>query len=133
MKKIKVVIDTNVFISGIFWSGNSYKVLDLWRKGYLQNYTTLSILSEIADVLKEFRIKMSEESIYSWYKLIGENSVILHEDILFSSSFAIFSTNKKSVAKLFYSLSSKEFTVPETGEGQAALSAVLYKINIFCI
>lgn len=31
MSKLKTVIDTNVFISGIFWKGASYKVLDLWR------------------------------------------------------------------------------------------------------
>lgn len=75
MKSVKVVIDTNVFISGIFWKGSSYKILDLWRKGAIKNYTTLSIMSEITDVLRDFRIGMSEKEIYFWYKLIGENSI----------------------------------------------------------
>jgi len=33
MGKIKVVIDTNIFISGIFWRAYSYKVLEIWEEG----------------------------------------------------------------------------------------------------
>jgi len=27
---IRIVLDTNVFMSGIFWSGNPGKILDAW-------------------------------------------------------------------------------------------------------
>ena len=30
MKKIKVILDTNVLISGIFWGGNPGKIISLW-------------------------------------------------------------------------------------------------------
>jgi len=79
MRKIKVVIDTNVFISGIFWKGYSYKVLKLWKEGKMINYTFLSIINEIAEDLRDFRINMAEEDIYSLCGMIAENSVVLIE------------------------------------------------------
>jgi len=82
MKKIKVVIDTNVFISGIFWKGFSYRVLDLWRNNIITNFTFLSIINEVAEVLRHFKIQMPEDDIYSICCLLTENSVILREDIL---------------------------------------------------
>ena len=33
---IKAVLDTNIFISGLFWKGAPYEILDLWRHGAFQ-------------------------------------------------------------------------------------------------
>jgi len=43
---VKVVIDTNVFISGVFFSGPPYKILKAWRDGYLDLVVSTEILEE---------------------------------------------------------------------------------------
>ncbi len=82
MKKTKAVIDSNIFISGIFWKGSSYNVLNLWKEGGIINYTSLPIINEIIDTLRSYKIQMPEEDIYSFSCLLTENSVILKEDKL---------------------------------------------------
>ena len=43
---MKVVIDTNIFISGVFFSGPPYRILQAWRNGDLQIVLSLEILDE---------------------------------------------------------------------------------------
>ena len=33
---MKVVLDTNVFVSGVFFGGPPHKILDAWRDGKIQ-------------------------------------------------------------------------------------------------
>ena len=74
---MKVVLDTNVFISGIFWKGSSNKVITNWREGKFTLVTSLEAVSEIIKVLKDFKIKLSEDMIKEWIDLIVRNSVIV--------------------------------------------------------
>ncbi len=43
---MKIVLDTNVFISGVFFSGPPYQILKAWRDGYLQLLISEEILFE---------------------------------------------------------------------------------------
>jgi putative PIN family toxin of toxin-antitoxin system len=43
---VKVIIDTNVFISGVFFSGPPYKILEAWRDGKVQFVVSSEILQE---------------------------------------------------------------------------------------
>lgn len=43
---MKVVLDTNVFISGVFFSGPPYEVLNAWREGKIQLAISQEILRE---------------------------------------------------------------------------------------
>jgi len=43
---VKVVIDTNVFISGVFFSGAPYLVLRAWRDDKIQVVLSLEIMAE---------------------------------------------------------------------------------------
>jgi len=45
---VKVIVDTNVFISGVFFSGPPHQILNAWRDGKIQ----LAISQEI---LREYR------------------------------------------------------------------------------
>jgi len=45
---LKVILDTNVFVSGVFFTGPPYRILEAWRDGKLQ-----LLISE--DILKEYR------------------------------------------------------------------------------
>ena len=56
----KVVIDTNIYISAIFWNGKPREVIDLGRDGKITIFTSLDIENEIAGKLKT-TFKLAEE------------------------------------------------------------------------
>ena len=43
---MKIVLDTNVFISGIFWSGPPYQILQAWKANKIQLVASPEILNE---------------------------------------------------------------------------------------
>ncbi|MEI6263436.1 MAG: putative toxin-antitoxin system toxin component, PIN family [Deltaproteobacteria bacterium] len=47
---MKVVIDTNVFVSGIFFTGPPYQILESWRDGRLQPVISQEIDDEYRSV-----------------------------------------------------------------------------------
>ncbi len=57
---MRVVLDTNIFISGFFWHGPAEKILNLWKSGKFSLIISMDIISEIVKVLKDFKIKMSD-------------------------------------------------------------------------
>lgn len=75
---MKVVLDTNIFISGIFWLGNPYKLLNLWRKGNFELVVSRQIIKELISVLKRF--KMPEEDIDGWEDTIIKNSILIEPE-----------------------------------------------------
>ena len=74
---MKVVLDTNIFISGIFWKGSSNRVITNWKEGKFTLVTSLEAASEIIKILKDFKIKLSDELIKEWVDLIVRNSMIV--------------------------------------------------------
>jgi putative PIN family toxin of toxin-antitoxin system len=48
---MRAVIDTNVFISALFWSGRPRQVVDLAALGGFQAITSAELLAELQDVL----------------------------------------------------------------------------------
>ncbi|MEI6262190.1 MAG: putative toxin-antitoxin system toxin component, PIN family [Deltaproteobacteria bacterium] len=50
---MKIVLDTNVFISGIFFSGPPYRILEAWRDGRLQPVISQEIFDEYRSVADE--------------------------------------------------------------------------------
>jgi putative PIN family toxin of toxin-antitoxin system len=49
---LRVVLDTNVVISGLLWLGPPRRILDLARQNHIQLFTSLTLLSELDAVLK---------------------------------------------------------------------------------
>ena len=49
----KVVIDTNIYISAIFWGGKPRKIIDLARDGVIQIFISKEIVDEIEKILKK--------------------------------------------------------------------------------
>jgi putative PIN family toxin of toxin-antitoxin system len=43
---VKIVLDTNVFVSGVFFTGPPYQILQAWRDGRLQIALSRDILAE---------------------------------------------------------------------------------------
>jgi len=50
---MRVVVDTNVFISGLFWGGRPRRVMDLAAAGRFQALTSVELLLELENVLTE--------------------------------------------------------------------------------
>ena len=75
---MKVVLDTNVFISGIFWEGNfCSKIIDKWKKREFELVFSRDIIEELVKTLKCFKIQLSEEVITSWKEIITRNATIV--------------------------------------------------------
>lgn len=58
----RVVIDTNIYISAIFWNGKPREVIDLGRDGKILIFTSMDIENEIAEKLKT-KFKLAEEEV----------------------------------------------------------------------
>jgi uncharacterized protein len=57
---MKVVIDTNVFVSS-FFGGNPRKIIDLWKKGNISLCLSKDILDEYIEVLQRIGLKDENE------------------------------------------------------------------------
>jgi len=60
---IKVVLDTNIYISGILFAGKPREVLDLAIKGKIHVFISPDILSELRDVLSRKKFGFSPERV----------------------------------------------------------------------
>ncbi len=74
---MKIVLDTNVFISGIFWKGTSHKIVELWACRKIQIVITKSIFEEYIDVIKRF--DEGRTITRRWKAFVVENSQIIEE------------------------------------------------------
>ena len=72
------VLDTNVFISGMFWEGNFWsQIIDKWKRREIELVSSLDIVGELVKTLKGFKIPMPEDMIEEWKNLIIKNSTIV--------------------------------------------------------
>ena len=77
-QELRVVIDTNIFISGIFWKGKSYQILNLWRRDKFSIVISAETITELIRVLRDFKIKLSEDAIKELVTLILENAIMVY-------------------------------------------------------
>ena len=76
-KKPRVVIDTNVFISGLNFAGKPSDILELLIKGNIEVFISPFILSEIERILKE-RFEWSEGNIHRVLNRIKRQTILVH-------------------------------------------------------
>ena len=75
---MRVIIDTNVFISGIFWKGNfCSQIIDKWKTKKFELISSKDILDEFVRTLRGFKIQMPDGMIEEWRNLIIKNSIIV--------------------------------------------------------
>jgi putative PIN family toxin of toxin-antitoxin system len=58
---VKVIIDTNVLVSGIFFGGIPGEILKAWRKGLFEMVISHDIYEEYQEVVKELQKKYSKD------------------------------------------------------------------------
>ncbi len=72
---MKIVLDTNVLISGVFWKGTARKVLDYWIEEHFEVFITQRILDEYLRILNKY--DKDGHIAESWATLIAEYSILI--------------------------------------------------------
>ena len=67
---MKLVLDTNIFISAFYWGGSPQKILDRIIKGIDELYISDEILNEISAVMSRPKFKSTPEIIEKYIKTI---------------------------------------------------------------
>lgn len=77
---LKVVLDTNIFVSSIFWDkGNPHKTVELALDKTIKVYTSIDILKELEKVLRR-DFKEPDELIHSQISLVMEYAELIKVD-----------------------------------------------------
>lgn len=75
-------MDTNVFVSGIFWEGNfCSQLIEKWKNKKFELVSSMEIIDELVKTLRDFKIQMPDSMIEDWRNLIIENSIIVEPTI----------------------------------------------------
>lgn len=74
---MRVVLDANVVISGIFWSGPPHAILRLWLQGKATLLVSVPILEEYRDVLERMTGSSDAAIFTKWNRLLTEISEIV--------------------------------------------------------
>ncbi len=78
---MRVVVDTNVLISGIFFGGLPRKILELWRAKDFELVCSAEILEEYEDVLYRFekKSKSADDSlVQKFMNMLTRDSMVIH-------------------------------------------------------
>ena len=76
---MKVVLDTNVFVSGVFFNGPPFQILEAWRDGKIQMVISPEILDEyrrVGEILTEEHPAIDLEPILEY---------VIHNAVVFSA------------------------------------------------
>lgn len=74
---MKVVLDTNVFVSGVFFTGPPHRILEAWRDRRIHLFTSPAILEEYADVGERLRQQHTSVDVTPVLALVVLNSTIV--------------------------------------------------------
>ncbi len=77
---MRAVLDTNIFISGIFWSGDSERVLYAWGNKKFESVTSNHIIGEIIGTLIDFKIHLPLNILLLWIGILFVKSVIVEPE-----------------------------------------------------
>lgn len=79
---MKVVLDTNVIVSGLLFGGKPLQIIETVVEGKIEAYTSEGLLKELLEILGEKfglpkeRLREIEESIRENFKIISPGTVI---------------------------------------------------------
>ena len=78
---MKVVLDTNVFVSGVFFSGLPFEILSAWRDGRLQMVVSAEILDEYRRVGERLEAGYAGTAFSQVFLLVA-----LHSEVVLAAS-----------------------------------------------
>jgi len=71
---MKLVLDTNIFISTFYWDGNSEKIINRIIEGVDELFISDQIITEISNVMARPKFKTKHETITGYIKAIEKSS-----------------------------------------------------------
>ena len=74
---MRIILDTNVFISGVFFNGPPYKILEAWRDGRLVLVVSPDILEEYYRVGENLSSRYQEVDITPVLEFVTINAEIV--------------------------------------------------------
>ena len=79
---MRIVLDTNVFVSGIFFSGPPYQILKAWRDGKVQPLVSPSILDEYRRIAAELTLQFRDVDLRPFLDLLTiQAEIVLAPDL----------------------------------------------------
>ena len=72
---MKIILDTNVFISGVFFGGPPYQILDAWRNGTFDIVISADIYTEYQRVAQELSKQFKKVDISTFLDLLTVNTI----------------------------------------------------------
>jgi putative PIN family toxin of toxin-antitoxin system len=83
---MKVIVDTNVLVSGIFFSGPPYEILNAWRDKKLQLVISPTIIDEYQRVGKELGKQFPQIDIDPFMELLMIEGHLIDPPVLLDSA-----------------------------------------------
>ena len=74
---MKVVLDTNVVISGIFWKGAPHHILKAWAEGRFELVVSKNILDEYVSVIR--RIDTEGDLAEKWAVYLTDRAAVVED------------------------------------------------------
>ena len=74
---MRIVLDTNVLVSGIFWTGNEAKIIESCKKGKYTNIASPYTLGEFEKIISKETFALTREEIENLIELVLSFSIIL--------------------------------------------------------
>ena len=74
---MRLVIDTNVFISGVFFSGPPHQILQAWKSGRIKLVLSPEILAEYQATGEELAAKFPGVDLNPWMELVATLAVVV--------------------------------------------------------
>ena len=75
---MKVVLDTNVLVSGVFWHGPASRILELWAKDKIDVVVSPAILTEYQRLLAELEQGKPAGLADTWTVFIAQHATVIH-------------------------------------------------------
>jgi putative PIN family toxin of toxin-antitoxin system len=79
---VRVILDTNVFVSGIFFTGPPYRILEAWRDGKIQLVISQEILEEYQRVGETLGKQFPGVKLQPILELVAMNAEIFSDQPL---------------------------------------------------
>jgi len=75
---MKVVLDTNVLVSGVFWRGPASRILELWANEKIEVAVSPAMLMEYQRLLAELERDKPAGLADAWIVFITQHAVVIH-------------------------------------------------------
>lgn len=75
---MQVVLDTNVLVSGVFWSGPASRILELWAKDKIEVVVSPEILAEYQRLLAKMEQERPAGLADAWTVFIAQHATVIH-------------------------------------------------------